>query len=118
MSSFVYGELVEPIEDVRYQSGVCDEVGSELYAGIQNQDWGCQTWTDAPSTDHPPHDHPYSHRVLCASGWIEFTVENNTYRLTPGDAIDLPAGVTHSATTDPNSSTEYWLLRPPKGIQT
>lgn len=105
-------ELVAPIEDVRYRPGLCEDFSQDLRAWIRNQNWNCRTWTDGPSTDHPPHDHPYSHRVLCASGWIEFTARNQSYRLTPGDALDLPSTVTHSATTAPDTSTEYWLLQP------
>lgn len=112
MISFGRGKLIEPIEDVRYRSDVCSVRSPELRQWIRDQSWTCRTWTDAPSTDHPPHDHPYAHRVLCVSGWIEFTVENRTHRLMPGDTLDLPSGVTHSATTHPEEPTEYWLLQP------
>lgn len=104
-------ELTEPIDGVVYTSRTLDRVNSEFSTKIKNLGWSCQKWTDSPATEHPPHEHPYAHRVLAVSGWIEFTVNDSDYQLTPGDTLDLPENVTHSAVTAPDSATEYWLLR-------
>lgn len=112
MNSSTEESLVQPIRDVRYRPDCVEATGAELHQWIRDSGWDSRSWTDPPGTNHSPHDHPYSHRVFCVSGWIEFTVGDNTYRLTPGDALDLPSGVTHSALSSPDQSTEYWLLRP------
>lgn len=104
--------LVRSIEDVTYRSGCVEAPGSRLREWLTSHGWSVRTWTDRPGTDHPPHDHSYSHRVLCASGWIEFTVRSESFRLERGGALDLPEGVTHSARTSPEEPTEYWLLQP------
>lgn len=104
--------LVEPIESVTYRVDCVEDPDSSLREWILQQGWSCRSWTDAPATTHAPHDHPYAHRVLAVSGWIEFTVKNQSYRLTSGDALDLPARVGHGADSAPDQPTEYWLLRP------
>lgn len=105
------GELTEVIEDVVYRPGCVKEPDGSLRARLEGKDWSVRSWTDRPATNHSPHDHPYSHRALCVSGWIEFTAAGDTYRLEPGDALDLPEGVTHSARTSPDEPTTYWLLQ-------
>lgn len=106
-------QLVEPIDGVRYQQQSKQDEKT-VRNTIDGAGWSYQSWTDPPGSHHPPHDHPYGHRVLCRSGWIEFTVEDEDYRLEPGDTLDLPAGVTHEATSSPDQPTEYWLLKPPE----
>lgn len=103
--------LNEPLLDVDYHPDCVSDPEDLRIEDLNEAGWDCRSWTDSPSTVHSPHDHPYSHRVLCVSGWIEFSVDGETYRLEPGDALDLPEGVTHSAVTCPEESTEYWLLR-------
>lgn len=104
--------LAGKIEDVVFRSGCVDRPADSLRERLRRQGCSVRSWTDRPDTRHPPHEHPYSHRVLCVSGWIEFTVKGDTYRLEPGNALDLPGGVTHSAVTCSDESTEYWLLQP------
>lgn len=104
--------LISPITDLTYREDCLSDPGLELRTRLEEKGMQCQRWTDAPSTRHPPHDHPYNHRVLCVKGWIEFKVDDDSYRLEPGDALDLPAEVTHSAITSPESSTKYWLIQP------
>lgn len=104
--------LLDPIDDVVYRPDCVQGSFDGLREYLQNQNWSIRGWTDAPNTTHPPHDHPYAHRVLAVSGWIEFSVGRDTYRLTPGDALDLPRRVQHGAVTSPEGPTEYWLLQP------
>ncbi|MFB6356229.1 MAG: cupin domain-containing protein [bacterium] len=104
-------ELIEPIREVRYREDCVGPPDSSLKDWLRANDWKYNVWTDSPSTTHAPHDHPYSHRVLVRTGWIEFGVQGERYRLTPGDALDLPKRVTHEATSAPDTSTEYWLLQ-------
>lgn len=106
------GELTEAIDDVVYRSNCVDAPDESLRERLRNQGCTVRSWTDRPDTHHPSHDHPYSHRVLCVAGWIEFTAQGERYRLEPGDALDLPEGVPHSAISSPDGPTEYWLLQP------
>lgn len=112
MTSGGADSLLASIDDVRHRPDCVDSIEEELQGWIRERDWSCRVWTDPPETKHPPHDHPYGHRVLCVSGWIEFTVRDSTYRLGPGDALDLPEQVSHAARSAPDCPTEYWLIRP------
>lgn len=106
-------ELIEPIPSVRCRRNVVDRVDSHLKEWIEDEGGGCNVWEDPPGAVHTPHDHPYSHRVLVQTGWIEFTVRGDTYRLEAGDSLDLPARVRHEAQTSPEEPTRYWLIQPP-----
>lgn len=103
-------QMTDPITDVHYHESSVEDF-SRVRSHLEGDDWSVQTWTDPPGAYHSPHDHPYSHRVLCRTGWIEFTVDGESYRLAPGDTLDLPRKVTHEATSNPDVPTEYWLLR-------
>ncbi|MFB6344407.1 MAG: cupin domain-containing protein [bacterium] len=104
--------LLEPVTSVRFRPDCVEVQGSDSKDRLQEYNWSCQSWTDPPNTNHPPHDHPYGHRVLCVSGWIEFTVAEKSYRLSTGDVLDLPERVKHSAVTSPEEPTTYFLLQP------
>lgn len=105
--------LTRPIRAVQFRPDLFTTVSDSLRERLANSGGSVQAWEDPPGAVHPPHDHPYAHRVLCVDGWIEFTVESRVHHLTEGDALDLPAGVTHSAETRPGGPTRYWLIRPP-----
>jgi len=103
--------FIRPIENVSSRSH--ENVNPDtLHDYLEENGWSVQTWQDPAGADHPPHDHPYSHRVYVENGTIEFEVRNRTYRLGPGDTLDLPARVEHSATVPQSSSVTYWLLQP------
>lgn len=107
----VKSNLIDPITTVKFREECVASVDQSLKQWLSEKDWSYRTWTDSPGTYHAPHDHPYSHRVLVRSGRIEFTVNERTYELTSGDALDLPAGVEHEARSTPDKPTEYWLLQ-------
>ena len=44
------------------------------------------------------HNHEYDTTFWCAEGSVIFTVDGNRYSLQPGDALDVPAGITFEAT--------------------
>lgn len=41
--------------------------------------------------------YPYNKQLWCAEGSIIFTVNGKRISMQPGDALDLPAGTSHSA---------------------
>lgn len=102
--------FLRPIEDVTSRSH--DNLNPDSLRGyLEKNGWTVQTWQDPAGTHHPPHQHPYSHRVYVESGTIEFRVQNDRFRLQPGDTLDLPARVEHSATVPKTSPVSYWLLQ-------
>jgi quercetin dioxygenase-like cupin family protein len=51
-----------------------------------------------PGQKNPLHAHPNCEEVLyLISGQIDHSLENEVYRLNPGDAIRVPAGMKHDA---------------------
>ena len=64
-------------------------------------------WSSRPGDRFAEHRHA-AHKVLyCARGGIRFTIEPAGERLDlrPGDRLDLPAGVAHTAVTGPRGVT-------------
>jgi quercetin dioxygenase-like cupin family protein len=59
-------------------------------------------WTGVPSEVYPWHGHGYHKILFVVSGSITFEdEERKTYRLTPGDRLDIEPGTLHSATAGP-----------------
>ncbi len=54
------------------------------------------TATVRPGAELPYHTHPTSEVILAVAGKADALVEGRRYRLTPYDAIHVPAGVPHS----------------------
>jgi len=56
-------------------------------------------WSNGPYDAYPPHAHSYDKVIYVVRGTIEFMIDesNQPLRLSAGDRLDLPAGVTHSA---------------------
>lgn len=103
----------QPVTDVKFCSDwLHDEVTDRNSA--ESNGWRVKEWNDSPGAHHPVHDHPYDHRVVVLSGEMEFTVDGETYRVQPGDALDLPARVEHRARADSREGCRYWQLQPPE----
>jgi quercetin dioxygenase-like cupin family protein len=59
-------------------------------------------WKGAPGEEYPVHGHGYHKVLFVLEGSITFEdEERKTYRLTPGDRLDIEAGTEHSATAGP-----------------
>jgi quercetin dioxygenase-like cupin family protein len=60
-------------------------------------------WGNPPGDVYPTHRHGYHKIVLCLSGSIVFELPatGELVELHPGDRLDLPAGLEHSATVGP-----------------
>jgi quercetin dioxygenase-like cupin family protein len=61
------------------------------------------TWGNPPGDLYAAHRHGYHKVVLCLSGSIVFELpaSGESVELRPGDRLELPAGVEHSATVGP-----------------
>lgn len=58
-------------------------------------------WGNAPGDTYSRHRHAYHKVLYCVSGSITFHTEAGDYPLEPGDRLEIPAGVDHSATVGP-----------------
>jgi quercetin dioxygenase-like cupin family protein len=60
-------------------------------------------WSNGPGYRYAAHSHPYHKVLYCARGSIQFRIEpgGNVYHLRPGDRLDIPPGVSHSADVGP-----------------
>ena len=62
------------------------------------------TWSNAPEDVYAAHEHSYHKVIFVVSGTITFgfPIEGKPITLTPGDRLDLPAGVRHNAVVGPD----------------
>jgi quercetin dioxygenase-like cupin family protein len=60
-----------------------------------------QRWSNGPGDTYPAHRHGYHKVLMCVRGSITFHTAEGDRELLPGDRLDLPAGVEHSATVGP-----------------
>ncbi|MGH2451193.1 MAG: cupin domain-containing protein [Candidatus Limnocylindria bacterium] len=55
-------------------------------------------WSNGPDDRYAQHDHPYTKVLYCASGSIDFVLEDGrTLALRPGDRLVIPPGTRHGA---------------------
>jgi quercetin dioxygenase-like cupin family protein len=57
-----------------------------------------QQWSTPPNFSWDWHSHPQHKRVYCLTGSGVFHTTDGDLTLSPGDAIDIPAGARHAAT--------------------
>jgi len=71
---------------------------SELEALLQRDGLSGRWWSNAPGDRYGAHSHPYHKLLYCARGSIGFQMEDGQrFDLSPGDRLDIPPRVTHSA---------------------
>jgi quercetin dioxygenase-like cupin family protein len=63
------------------------------------------SWTDAPGATYAPHSHDHDESLCVVAGEIAFVIGGRTYRLGPGDRLQLPAGTVHAAEAGPAGAT-------------
>lgn len=56
-------------------------------------------WTGTADQEFAEHRHQDAKKLYCAEGSITFTVGEKAFPLQPGDALDIPAAMLHSAIT-------------------
>ena len=62
-------------------------------------------WSNGPNDRYGEHSHPYHKVLYCASGNIRFICADEAIDLSPGDRLDIPPGIVHSAVVGPNGVT-------------
>jgi hypothetical protein len=60
-------------------------------------------WSNGPGDRYGAHSHPYHKVLYCARGSISFALDSGErVELGPGDRLDLPPRVAHSAIVGPS----------------
>jgi len=83
----------------------------EAVQEISDAGWWPISWRDAPGEVYGAHKHDADQTLYLVEGWMELGVGANTYRLNPGDKLELPAFTVHSAKA-PNGAT--YIIGMPK----
>jgi len=58
-------------------------------------------WSNGPGDRYAEHSHPYHKVLFCTEGSIRFVCNREAIDLNPGDRLDIPPGVVHSAIVGP-----------------
>jgi len=71
-------------------------------------------WSNGPGDRYGAHSHPYHKVLYCARGSIRFDLpaSGESFDLCPGDRLDMPSGVSHSAVVGPGGVTCVEAARP------
>jgi quercetin dioxygenase-like cupin family protein len=62
-------------------------------------------WSNGPGATYAEHDHPRDKLLFCIEGSIVFATPDGSISLHPGDRLDLPAGIPHTAIVGPDGVT-------------
>lgn len=68
----------------------------------------------APHTEAPVHSHDEEQITLVVEGELEFDIDGEVRRLTPGMVAVIPANVPHGARTGDIACHEYDIFNPPR----
>jgi quercetin dioxygenase-like cupin family protein len=70
---------------------------------LENQELRVYRWANPPEDVYPGHTHSYHKILYVIEGSIKFDcpTHHKTFNLNPGDRLELPAGVRHSAVVGP-----------------
>ncbi len=87
---------------------------AQLATLLQREGLSGRWWSNPPGDRYGAHSHPYHKLLYCARGSIRFEVDGTDQRfdLSPGDRLDIPPGVTHSAIVGPSGVACVEAARP------
>lgn len=88
-------------------SGQTPPTEAELRDTLVNQELKVYQWSNRPEEVYAGHTHGY-HKIVCVvEGSIKFDcpTHHKVFNLMPGDRLELPAGVRHSAVVGPQGVT-------------
>ena len=78
-----------------------DQPDEKMLRGLlEKESSHIELWSNASGDRYPVHSHDYHKVVYCVEGSIWFMITDERDReieLNPGDRIDIPAGIRHSA---------------------
>ena len=87
-------------------------IESDLEALLHRDGLSPNWWSNPPGDRYGAHSHPYHKVLFCARGSIRFDTEAGPFHLSPGDRLDVPPGVSHSAIVGPRGVTCVEAPRP------
>jgi quercetin dioxygenase-like cupin family protein len=67
--------------------------------------FGALLWRDRPGTRYEAHAHERDEALWVLEGEMTFEAESCTFRLGPGDRLELPAGTVHTAVAGATGAT-------------
>jgi cupin superfamily acireductone dioxygenase involved in methionine salvage len=71
-----------------------------------------RVWANEGGVAYGRHVHEHHKVLFCVSGSIVFHIDSGDLSLGPGDRMELPAGVGHSATVGPDGVECVEAYRP------
>lgn len=71
-----------------------------------------------PSEDYSKHLHYFNEIIYFVKGEVQYTVESETYKLSEGNIVLIPAGKYHFATVNSNVPYERYVLKFPNSALT
>jgi quercetin dioxygenase-like cupin family protein len=76
---------------------------AELRGQMEAEGLKPSAWSNGPGDRYAAHTHSYHKVIYCVAGTIRFYLpdHNAALELRPGDRLDLPAAVRHSAIVGP-----------------
>jgi quercetin dioxygenase-like cupin family protein len=72
---------------------------------LESEGFDVVTWRDPADRSYEAHSHPRDESLWVVRGRIAFQVDGRDYVLGPGDRLELPRGVVHSAHAGPDGAT-------------
>ena len=83
----------------KYRWSKTYEVGEhELIQLFEEKNLSPERWIGDMGEVFEPHAHDQNKRLWCAEGSIEFWINGQKINMLAGDALDIPANISHSAT--------------------
>jgi len=79
----------------------------ELREELENEQLKVYNWSNDPDDVYAGHTHGYHKIIYVVSGSInfDFPTRHQSFTLRPGDRLEVPAGVRHSAVVGPEGVT-------------
>jgi quercetin dioxygenase-like cupin family protein len=85
--------------------GVESPSASEIEALFRNEGLRPSSWSNGPGDRYGEHQHSYHKVLYCVKGSIVFESRGKRTELRPGDRMEIPPGVPHSAVVGPEGTS-------------
>ena len=74
---------------------------------LNSEELGYYSWANQPGDFYSEHTHPYNKVIYVVRGSITFNLPDmdKTVTINPGDRLELPSGIPHSALVGPEGVT-------------
>jgi quercetin dioxygenase-like cupin family protein len=78
-------------------SRVYESAEEELVDFLADRAITAERWAAEPGQVFAVHSHEFDKKLWCGEGTVIFTINGKEMSLQPGDGLDLPVGIAHSA---------------------